>query len=128
MLLLWSWDPARQAYNCTVKGENRVVLKNGKRYPTTCPFREIQQKLEFRQRLKGESKGAVLRLSTYRHGEATGAGSGLVFKPSWSKVVRPVRTRHQSTINCRPMATAICLRLLWVVLGFVKIGSHWATV
>jgi two-component system, LytTR family, response regulator len=30
------------------KGENLVVLKNGKSYPTTCPIREIQQKLEFR--------------------------------------------------------------------------------
>jgi two-component system, LytTR family, response regulator len=30
------------------KGENVVVLKNGKRYPTTRPIREIQQKLEFR--------------------------------------------------------------------------------
>ena len=29
-------------------GENLVVLKNGKRYPTTRPSREIQQKLEFR--------------------------------------------------------------------------------
>ena len=30
------------------KGENRVVLKNGKSYPTTRPIREIQQRLEFR--------------------------------------------------------------------------------
>lgn len=30
------------------KGENLVVLKNGKRYPATRPLREIQQKLEFR--------------------------------------------------------------------------------
>ena len=30
------------------KGENIVVLKNGKTYPTTRPLREIQQKLEFR--------------------------------------------------------------------------------
>jgi len=30
------------------KGENVVVLKNGKSYPTTRPIREIQQKLEFR--------------------------------------------------------------------------------
>ncbi|HZR20454.1 MAG TPA: LytTR family DNA-binding domain-containing protein [Verrucomicrobiae bacterium] len=30
------------------KGENLVVLKNGKRYPTTRPIRELQQKLEFR--------------------------------------------------------------------------------
>jgi two-component system LytT family response regulator len=30
------------------KGENVVVLKNGKSYPTTRPLREIQQKLEFR--------------------------------------------------------------------------------
>lgn len=30
------------------KGENLVVLKNGKSYPTTRPMREIQQKLEFR--------------------------------------------------------------------------------
>jgi two-component system, LytTR family, response regulator len=30
------------------KGENLVVLKNGKIYPTTRPIREIQQKLEFR--------------------------------------------------------------------------------
>jgi two-component system LytT family response regulator len=30
------------------KGENLVVLKNGKTYPTTRPLREIQQKLEFR--------------------------------------------------------------------------------
>ena len=31
-----------------LKGENLVVLKNGKSYPTTRPIREIQQKLEFR--------------------------------------------------------------------------------
>ena len=30
------------------KGENLVVLKNGKSYPTTRPLRELQQKLEFR--------------------------------------------------------------------------------
>jgi two-component system LytT family response regulator len=30
------------------KGEHVIVLKNGKRYPTTRPLREIQQKLEFR--------------------------------------------------------------------------------
>jgi two-component system LytT family response regulator len=30
------------------KGENVVVLKNGKTYPTTRPLRELQQKLEFR--------------------------------------------------------------------------------
>lgn len=30
------------------KGENLVVLKNGKSYPTTRALREIQQKLEFR--------------------------------------------------------------------------------
>jgi two-component system LytT family response regulator len=30
------------------KGENLVLLKNGKTYPTTRPLREIQQKLEFR--------------------------------------------------------------------------------
>jgi two-component system, LytTR family, response regulator len=30
------------------KGENRVVLKNGRSYPTTRPMRELQQKLEFR--------------------------------------------------------------------------------
>ena len=30
------------------KDENRVVLKNGKSYPTTRPLREIQQRLEFR--------------------------------------------------------------------------------
>ena len=30
------------------KGENVVVLKNGKSYPTTRPIRDIQQKLEFR--------------------------------------------------------------------------------
>ena len=30
------------------KGENLVVLKNGKTYPATRPIREIQQKLEFR--------------------------------------------------------------------------------
>jgi two-component system, LytTR family, response regulator len=30
------------------KGENLVVLKNGKSYPTTRPLREIQEKLEFR--------------------------------------------------------------------------------
>ena len=30
------------------KGENVVVLKNGKSYPTTRPIREIQEKLEFR--------------------------------------------------------------------------------
>ncbi len=32
----------------TLKGENRVVLKNGKSYPATRPIREIQQRLEFR--------------------------------------------------------------------------------
>lgn len=32
----------------TFKGENLVVLKNRKSYPTTRPIREIQQKLEFR--------------------------------------------------------------------------------
>lgn len=30
------------------KGENLVVLKNGRSYPTTRPIREIQQRLEFR--------------------------------------------------------------------------------
>jgi len=30
------------------KGENLVVLKNGKSYPTTRPIRDIQQRLEFR--------------------------------------------------------------------------------
>lgn len=30
------------------KGENLVVLKSGKSYPTTRPIREIQQRLEFR--------------------------------------------------------------------------------
>lgn len=30
------------------KGENLVVLKNGKSYPTTRPMRELQQRLEFR--------------------------------------------------------------------------------
>jgi two-component system LytT family response regulator len=30
------------------KGENLVVLKNGKSYPATRPLREIQQRLEFR--------------------------------------------------------------------------------
>ena len=30
------------------KGENLVVLKNGKSYATTRPVRELQQKLEFR--------------------------------------------------------------------------------
>ena len=30
------------------KGENLVVLKNGKSHPTTRPIREIQQRLEFR--------------------------------------------------------------------------------
>jgi two-component system LytT family response regulator len=30
------------------KGENVIVLKSGKRYPTTRPLRELQQKLEFR--------------------------------------------------------------------------------
>ena len=30
------------------KGENLVLLKNGKSYPTTRPIREIQQILEFR--------------------------------------------------------------------------------
>ncbi len=29
------------------KGENLVVLKNGKRYPTTRPIREIQERLQF---------------------------------------------------------------------------------
>lgn len=32
----------------TFKGENLVVLKNKKSYPTTRPIREIQQRLEFR--------------------------------------------------------------------------------
>lgn len=32
----------------TFKGENLVVLKNKKSYPTTRPIRELQQKLEFR--------------------------------------------------------------------------------
>jgi len=32
----------------TFKGENLVVLKNRKSYPTTRPIREIQQRLEFR--------------------------------------------------------------------------------
>lgn len=32
----------------TFKGENVVVLKNGKSYPTTRPIRELQHKLEFR--------------------------------------------------------------------------------
>jgi two-component system LytT family response regulator len=32
----------------TFKGENLVVLKNRKSYPTTRPIRELQQKLEFR--------------------------------------------------------------------------------
>lgn len=32
----------------TFKGENVVVLKNGSRYPSTRPLREIQQRLEFR--------------------------------------------------------------------------------
>jgi len=32
----------------TFKGENLVLLKNKKSYPTTRPIREIQQKLEFR--------------------------------------------------------------------------------
>ena len=32
----------------TFKGENLVVLKSGKSYPTTRPIREIQQLLEFR--------------------------------------------------------------------------------
>jgi two-component system, LytTR family, response regulator len=30
------------------KGENMVMLKNGKSYPTTRPLRELQQRLEFR--------------------------------------------------------------------------------
>ena len=30
------------------KGENLVVLKNGKSYPTTRPLRDLQEKLEFR--------------------------------------------------------------------------------
>lgn len=30
------------------KGDNLVVLKNGKTYPTTRPIRDLQQKLEFR--------------------------------------------------------------------------------
>ncbi|HLH56846.1 MAG TPA: LytTR family DNA-binding domain-containing protein [Verrucomicrobiae bacterium] len=30
------------------KGENAIVLKSGKSYPTTKPIREIQEKLEFR--------------------------------------------------------------------------------
>lgn len=30
------------------RGENVVVLKNGKRYSVTRPLREIQRKLEFR--------------------------------------------------------------------------------
>ena len=31
-----------------MKGENVIVLKNGKRYPTTRPLRELQHKLAFR--------------------------------------------------------------------------------
>ncbi len=41
-------------------------------------------------------------------------------------LTRPVRTRHQSTLNCRPMATMICLRLDRVVLGLASTGSHLA--
>ena len=37
-----------QELRAMFKGENLVVLKNGKSYPTTRPIREIQQKLEFR--------------------------------------------------------------------------------
>ncbi len=37
-----------QELQAMFNGENLVVLKNGKSYPTTRPIREIQQKLEFR--------------------------------------------------------------------------------
>jgi len=37
-----------QELQSTFNGENLVVLKNKKSYPTTRPIREIQQKLEFR--------------------------------------------------------------------------------
>src|ERR1039457_777695 len=59
-------------------------------------------------------------------GAAVG-GVGLVCKPRSAAWQRRVRTRHQSTLNCRPMATMICLRLLWVVLGLVRTGSPLAT-
>jgi len=58
---------------------------------------------------------------------ATAAGVGCNFKPKSSAWQRCVRTRHQSTLNRRPMATTICLRLDLVVLGWVSIGSHLAT-
>ena len=58
---------------------------------------------------------------------ATVGGVGFVFKPRSAAWQRPVRTRHQSTLNCRPMATMICLRLERVVLGWVNTGSHLAT-
>jgi len=58
---------------------------------------------------------------------ATVGGGGFVFKPRSAAWQRRVRTRHQSTLNCRPMATMICLRLDRVVLGLANTGSHRAT-
>jgi hypothetical protein len=58
---------------------------------------------------------------------ATVGGVGFVCKPRSAAWQRRVRTRHQSTLNCRPMATMICLRLDRVVLGLVNSGSHRAT-
>ena len=52
---------------------------------------------------------------------------GLNFKPKSWALQRWVRTRHQSTLNCRPMATAICLRLLRVALGSANTFRHLAT-
>ena len=62
-----------------------------------------------------------------RGGSVTVGGVGLVCKPRSAAWQRRVRTRHQSTLNCRPIATMICLRLLRVVLGWVNTGSHRAT-
>ena len=59
--------------------------------------------------------------------DATAGGLGFAVRPRSAAWQRPVRTRHQSTLNCRPMATMICLRLLRVVLGLVSCGSHLAT-
>src|SRR5208337_143319 len=55
---------------------------------------------------------------------ATAGGVGLVCKPRSAAWQRHVRTRHQSTLNCRPMATMICLRLARGVLGLANTGSH----
>src|SRR5712671_1009558 len=54
-------------------------------------------------------------------------GRGMSCNPrSWA-LQRWVRTRHQSTLNCRPIATAICLRWLLVVLALASTFRHLAT-